>query len=124
MIKEFKGHTSAIMAVAFSSDGKQLLTGGADKSARLWDVEKGTPRFKRFPEMCGSPIESSVAIRKDGKSSAAHRLRPTAWCTFTTSAAAPKETRFFGRRHLSGVGRVGLSPRWIEDGDLRRRQDG
>lgn len=34
-----KGHTDALTSLAFSSDGRFLLSGGADKSAILWDVE-------------------------------------------------------------------------------------
>jgi hypothetical protein len=35
------GHTSWVMSVALSSDGKRLLTGSGDKTARLWDVDSG-----------------------------------------------------------------------------------
>ena len=33
-----EGHTNAVYAVAFSPDGKQLLTGSGDGTARLWDT--------------------------------------------------------------------------------------
>jgi len=36
------GHTNAVTAVAFSSDGTRVLTGSADNSARLWDAATGT----------------------------------------------------------------------------------
>jgi WD40 repeat protein len=35
-----KQHTAAIVTVAFSHDGKQLATGGLDRSAIVWDVAK------------------------------------------------------------------------------------
>ena len=35
------GHTDHIWALAFSSDGKQLASGSADETARLWDVGLG-----------------------------------------------------------------------------------
>ena len=39
--KELTGHQGAATAVTFLPDGKQLVTGGADKSVRLWDRAQG-----------------------------------------------------------------------------------
>src|SRR5262249_49451846 len=36
-----KGHSSAVKTVEFSPDGKRLLTGSWDATARIWDVESG-----------------------------------------------------------------------------------
>ena len=35
----FKGHKQVIRTVAFSPDGKQLLSGGLDRTIRVWKVE-------------------------------------------------------------------------------------
>jgi WD40 repeat protein len=40
-VREFRGHRAGVFAVAFSPDGKQLVTGGADETIRLWDVTTG-----------------------------------------------------------------------------------
>jgi WD40 repeat protein len=40
-IRSFKGHTNSIFSVAFSPEGKRILTGSADKTAKVWDAEKG-----------------------------------------------------------------------------------
>jgi WD40 repeat protein len=37
----FKGHTGAARSLAFSSDGKRLLTGSQDRTARIWDSATG-----------------------------------------------------------------------------------
>lgn len=31
-----------ITAISFTADGKRILTGSQDRTARLWDAEKGT----------------------------------------------------------------------------------
>ena len=38
---DVNGHTDEILALALSSDGKYLASGGRDKKVGVWDVEKG-----------------------------------------------------------------------------------
>ena len=40
-LKELKGHTDVVYSVAFSSDGRQIVSGSADNSVRLWDASTG-----------------------------------------------------------------------------------
>jgi WD40 repeat protein len=35
-LHRFDGHTAAVLDVLFSGDGKFALSGGADKTLRLW----------------------------------------------------------------------------------------
>ena len=55
---------SVLVAVAFSPDGKTVLTGSGDKMARLWESATGKP--------LGPPLQhdkgvTAVAISPDGK---------------------------------------------------------
>ncbi|MBI5960775.1 MAG: WD40 repeat domain-containing protein, partial [Chloroflexi bacterium] len=40
-VREFIGHTNVVTAVAVSPDGRTALTGSADYTLRLWDLESG-----------------------------------------------------------------------------------
>jgi WD40 repeat protein len=43
----FKGHEGSINSVAFSPDGKMIVTGSWDKTARLWEVKKSHDKFRK-----------------------------------------------------------------------------
>ena len=53
-----------VHSVAFSPDGRQVLTGSADKTARLWDAQTGQ-ELRRF-EGHTEPV-FSVAFSPDGR---------------------------------------------------------
>jgi WD40 repeat protein len=58
------GHGDRITALAFSPDGKYLLTGSADKTAILWDAATGR-QLRKFQGH--SSMVSAVAFDADGK---------------------------------------------------------
>ena len=62
-IRQLKGHAGAVYSVAYSFDGKQLVSGGVDKVLRLWNTEDGS-EMKSFPGSEG-PIYS-VDFSPDG----------------------------------------------------------
>jgi WD40 repeat protein/serine/threonine protein kinase len=53
-----------VLAVAFSPDGKTVLTGGADRFARLWDATTGKPHLA-LPH---AEVVYAVAFSPDGRS--------------------------------------------------------
>lgn len=64
LVKEWKAHDGAINALAaHPGNAQRLLSGGADGSVRLWDLEKGEA-VRKFDH--GAPV-TAVAVRPDGK---------------------------------------------------------
>ena len=57
-------HQAAVNAVAFSPDGKTVLTGSDDKTARLWDAADGQPLGQ---PMAHQDAVKAVAFSPDGK---------------------------------------------------------
>ena len=41
------GHTAAVRAVAVSPDGRMLVSGGDDRTVRLWSIENGDELIPR-----------------------------------------------------------------------------
>ncbi|KFA87964.1 CHAT domain-containing protein [Archangium violaceum] len=59
------GHTNEISAMAFSRDGKQLLTGSVDGTARLWPlltVEEVRPLLSELSSFCLEPDELAIDL--------------------------------------------------------------
>jgi WD40 repeat protein len=92
-----------IYAVAYSPDGKQVLTGGFDHLVRLWDIETGM----ELHEFSGhtDPI-ISVAFSPDGKNALSGSADGTARLWDVTTGV---ELRRFGG-HTSGVEVAAFSP--------------
>jgi WD40 repeat protein len=58
----FAGHTDAVHAVAFSPDGRFVLSGGQDGTARLWDLAQRR-ELRRFEEHDGhGPYQGIHAV--------------------------------------------------------------
>jgi WD40 repeat protein len=66
LVTVLKGHTEAVYAIAFTPDGKQVLTGSFDKTIKLWDAVTGK-EIKTFGGAAGhQDLVLGVAISPDG----------------------------------------------------------
>jgi WD40 repeat protein len=68
LVKELIGHTAQVYGAALLRDGKRDITGGMDKSLRLWDVDNGRQirTFENVPDdvhcLTVSPDGKLVAV--------------------------------------------------------------
>src|SRR5260370_36037715 len=62
--RTFRGHSAWISSLAYSPDGKQLASGSADKTVKIWTIPSG----EELATLRGhTDYVSSVAISPDGK---------------------------------------------------------
>jgi WD40 repeat protein len=103
--RRFGGHTGLVCSLAFSSDGKSLISASRDHSIRLWEIARGQER------QCVTGQQelglASVAFSPDRKTIATggwldNTVRLTEWAT-------GKELRLFGK-HRDRVWTVAFSP--------------
>ncbi|HMG86467.1 MAG TPA: caspase family protein [Terracidiphilus sp.] len=101
-IRRFVGHTEAIEAVAFSQNGRYVITGSYDKTARTWDAQTGR-ELRRFIGTSRNDFISSVQFSRDGRFVlTGHIDGPRLW-----DAATGNQLRHFSQ---SGVEVAAFSP--------------
>jgi WD40 repeat protein/serine/threonine protein kinase/tetratricopeptide (TPR) repeat protein len=107
-------HEKALTAVAFSRDGRRVVTASRDRTARIWDVRTGRPHTRplRHPQQV-----DAIAFSPDGKrlATGSRDLQARLWDATTGKQLGPPlnvtenvARVAFGRggRHLLTVGRM------------------
>jgi WD40 repeat protein len=64
VLRTFEGHKDRVDALAFSADGKTLISGGADHTIRAWDVARGK-EMRRYGDE--KMHVTGLALAPDGK---------------------------------------------------------
>ena len=92
------GHTNSVRAVTFSPDGKRILTGSTDLTARLWDAQTGTELYTLLGT---GPV---VGFSPDGNRIVTHGREPTVWDATTGQKVLSL------KGHRGGIWSVAYSP--------------
>jgi WD40 repeat protein len=88
-MRELKGHTSFVLSVAFTPDGKYLASASADHTARLWDLADGSSRLLIEEQR---DWVAAVACSPDGKAIAIGGQNSRVFLTSVTDKAGRKKT--------------------------------
>jgi WD40 repeat protein len=71
-LRKLEGHTDGVLSIAYSTDGKRIVTAGWDKTVRIWDAESGKELYilEGHPNLVNSatlsPDGSKVAVAYSG----------------------------------------------------------
>lgn len=111
LFADFKGHTKPVSSVAFSADGRLMVTGGGDMVVRVWDV--GANRTEIRALRGHTDWVSSVAFTPNGRLVVSASVDKTVkiWELNTDETAKPVgHTRRLNTIAVSGDGR------WVASG--------
>lgn len=103
-VHELAGHELPVLTLAAGPDGKLLVSGAADRTARGWDPAAGKPLWT----WTGKSAVTGLAVRPGGKEVAVGTA-DGGLTVLDVSGAAPKE-RSARTAHVAGVAGAAYSP--------------
>jgi len=59
-----RGHTGKVVSLAFSPDGKSVVSGSADKYVKIWDAETGADQVRAAIEGARCEAGGSFGIQE------------------------------------------------------------
>ncbi len=99
LIRSFIGHAGEITSIAFSSNGKRIISGSSDRTARIWDSENGRS-LRTIPEQPAAI--TAVALNQDGTlavtGSLSHEIR--IWAHDGTSRVLTSHSGLISGLHI------------------------
>ncbi|MDE0400007.1 MAG: WD40 repeat domain-containing protein [Candidatus Poribacteria bacterium] len=116
--KKLKGHTKKVESVAFSPDGRTLVSGSRDKTIRFWDVTTG--KHKKTLKGHQKSIDS-IAFSADGRMLAT-ASRDNTICLWNVITGTDKKTL---KGHTAAINGAAFSPdgqtivSWSNDRTIR-----
>ena len=103
LLHTLAGHSNVVSSVAFSPDGKTLLSGGNDKAIKVWDLDTG--KLLRTLEGHSEAV-TSITISHDGKTLASGSYDKTIRIWNICSG----ELLHTFTEHADGVRSIAISP--------------